>query len=119
MKKTDHIAQKKAKLDKLSIATTEGFTFVPYETILYLQADNNYTVVYLEDGTKITASKNLGYYEKKLLEQSFVRIHQSYMVNLSKVIRYTKAEGGRLILTNNTSLPVSRKKKESVLRMFR
>ena len=118
MKKTDHIAQKKAKLDKLSIATTEGFTLVDFDSILYLKANNNYTTFFLTNGSKIVATKNLGYFERKLIHEPFIRIHHSYLVNLSKVVKYKKSEGGQIVLAGNTSLPVSRKRKEEVLQFF-
>jgi hypothetical protein len=39
-------------------------------------------------------------------------------VNLEYAIRYVKGEGGLLILSNETSIPVSRSKKEELLKLI-
>ena len=118
MNQAEHINTIKKKLKKLSISTTEGYTLLDYDTILYLKADNNYTTLYLTNGSKIVATKNLGYFERKLEQELFIRIHHSFVVNLNKVSRYTKSRGAHIVLENNISLPVSRSYKDTVLAFF-
>lgn len=119
MKKNDNIINKKQKLQKISVGTSEGYTLIDYDTILYLKADNNYTTFYLSDNTKIIASKNLGYFEQKLLKEPFIRIHHSFLVNLTKIKKYIKSDGGYVLLTNKKSIPVSRSRKDALLRIFK
>lgn len=118
MKQSEHLNIIKNKLQKLSISTSDGFQLIDFDSILYLKADNNYTTFFLTDGSKIVATKNLGYFEQKLSLEPFLRIHHSFIVNLTKVTKYSKSSVGQIILNNNKSLPVSRNRKESVLLFF-
>lgn len=112
-------APKILRLQKMPISTLDGFTLIDIDSILYLESDNNYTIFYLCNGAKIIATKNLGYYEQRLSDQAFVRIHNSFIVNLNQISRYTKADGGKVILLSNKSLPVSRHKKSTLLQYFK
>jgi two-component system, LytTR family, response regulator len=106
---------KRKWLQKLSVPTVEGFEFIDTDTILYLQAEANYTQLFLTDNCKLISSKNLGYFEAALSQKPFLRIHHSTIVNLQKVIRYTKGDDGWVTLITNTSLKVARSKKEALL----
>jgi two-component system LytT family response regulator len=50
--------------------------------------------------------------------QPFFRVHNSYVVNLQYAVRYIKGEGGYLVLNNDISIPVSRNKKEDLLKLI-
>lgn len=112
-------SQKHQKFNKLCIPTQQGFELVSISEILYLHADNVYTTFYLEGGVKYIATKNIGFYEKELLNEPFLRIHQSFMVNINKVKRYLKADNGYVILTTGETIKVSRGKKDKLLNFFR
>ena len=109
---------KKQKLQKLSIGTLEGYKLIDYSTILYLQANGGYTTLFLTDRSQIVISKSLGVFEKELSNELFLRIHNSFLVNLNKIKEYKKADGGHIVLTNNKSLPVSRSRKPTLLKLF-
>ena len=118
MKDSVNIIALKRKLNKLSISTSEGFILLDYGSILYMNSDNNYTIIYLDNNKKITSTKNLGYYENILKNKSFLRIHNSYLVNLTKVSKYINSDGGKIIINNNISIPVSRSRKGLLLKLF-
>lgn len=63
-------------------------------------------------------SKNLKEYENLLEPLGFVRTHHSYLVNPEKIRMFDKSEGGMLILEEGTNIPVSQRKKESVLKLL-
>lgn len=111
--------EKHRKFHKLCIPTLQGFELISLSEILYLEASNSYTIFYLEGNVKHTATKNIGFYETELLAEPFLRIHQSYMVNINKVKRYLKADNGYVILTTKKPIRVSRSKKEELLDFFR
>ena len=46
----------------------------------------------------------------------FMRVHNSYIVNINEVEKYIKGEGGYLIMSNGVSINVSRSRKELLLR---
>jgi two-component system LytT family response regulator len=104
-----------SKMKILSIRTFKGFELIDYDSILYLEADTSYTTFFLTDNTKITAAKNLGYFEKRLSLNLFIRIHHSTIINLTKVKRCTKAGDGYVIIIDQKTLPVSRTRKSFLL----
>lgn len=110
---------KRQKLGKLSIPTMEGFMLIQISDILYLESDNTYTKFHLEDNSLIVSTKNIGFYELELIEEPFLRVHNSFMVNFNKVSKYVRADDGYLILHNKKAIKVSRNRKDEMLSFFK
>lgn len=100
---------------KLALPTLEGLIFIRTNDILYCEASSNYTQIYTGDGKKYLVSKTLKEYEDLLTDHNFFRIHNSYLINLNAIKKYVKGEGGYVILSNDVSLDVSKRKKEAFL----
>lgn len=61
-----------------------------------------------------------GEVEEQLNDFSFfVRVHHSYIVNINEVTKYVRGEGGYVIMSDDTSVNVSRSWKEALLKWFR
>lgn len=85
-----------------------AYTHVPPATIVMIQAELNYSLVYLKDGTSIIVSICLKKLENRFAAfHSFARIHKSYLVNLDYFKSYHK---GRLLLENDLTCVISRRK---------
>ena len=56
-------------------------------------------------------SKNLKEYEDLLHDQGFFRVHNSYLVNMNHINKFSQTDGGTLIMSNNKTIPVSRRRK--------
>jgi len=100
---------------KISVPCSEGLLFIETDMILYLQADSNYTYFFLVGGKKITASKTLGDIEK-LLPDNFVRVHTTYIINLNRIQKYIKGDGGQVVMEDGATVPVSRSQKQTFLK---
>ena len=48
----------------------------------------------------------------------FVRVHHSYLINLNEVTKYIRGEGGYLVVSDGSSVNVSRSRKESLMKYF-
>ncbi|WP_339661221.1 LytTR family DNA-binding domain-containing protein [Croceibacter atlanticus] len=107
----------KAVDGKITIPTQEGFEVLQVNNILYCEADNNYTTIYLED-TKKVVSKTLKYFEDALTDSGFARIHKSYLVNVNAITKYIKGKGGQVELKSGKVLSVSASKKADLLNYF-
>lgn len=103
---------------KITIPLQSGFEVLAVSNILYCQADDNYTQIYLESGKKLV-SKTLKYFEEILTEKGFARIHKSYLVNVNAVVAYNKGKGGSVVLNNGKELMVSASKKSDLLSYFK
>lgn len=110
---------KHRKFQKMCIPTFEGFELIFISDIIYLEADGAYTYLYMENGTKITATKNLGFYEEELCDEPFLRIHQSFIVNINKVKQYLKVDNGYVIMSSGKPIKVSRSKKDELMDFFK
>jgi two-component system LytT family response regulator len=99
---------------KLIIQSKDKLEQVIVHTILYLKAEDNYTLIFLENGKKIIVSKTLKEYEEILCEfdQSFfIRIHKSFIVNAHQIKLIERGEGCSVLLKDNTRLEVARRRK--------
>jgi len=111
-----NMQQPKKQLAKLAIPTLEGLLFYDISDIIHLEANSNYTNIYLLNKTKITASKTLKEFEELLPEDIFFRTHHSHLINLNFIKRYIKGDGGQIELQNGTFVDVARRKKEEFLK---
>lgn len=100
---------------KLALPTAEGLLFVKVSNILYCEASSNYTEIVTEDGKKHVVSRTLKEYDEMLSDHNFFRIHNSYLINLNAIKKYVRGEGGYVVMNNDRSLDVSKRKKESFL----
>jgi two-component system, LytTR family, response regulator len=114
----ENMREPKKQLNKLAIPTLEGLLFYDIGDIVYLEANSNYTNIYLANKTKITASKTLKDLEELLPESIFFRTHHSYLINLNYIKRYIKGDGGQIELQNGIYIDVSRRKKEEFLKVI-
>ncbi|SHN26698.1 two component transcriptional regulator, LytTR family [Cyclobacterium lianum] len=104
---------------RIPIPTQEGLNFVDPDEISHLQADVNYTVIHFQNKQKVTVAKTLKEFELMLHSLGFFRVHNSHLVNLSKVRQFRKGKGGTLVLDNGSQIEVSTRKKEALLKALR
>jgi two-component system LytT family response regulator len=96
---------------RLAIPEQDGLSFLNINEIVRMESEGSYTNIYLENNKKITSSKSLGEYEEIVNENQFIRIHRSHIININFVKKYIKGDGGVVIMTDNTQVEVSRRKK--------
>ncbi len=102
---------------KITLPQQDGFQVLEVGDIFFCKADDNYTEIYL-DKKKIVVSKTLKYFEDALQPYPFARIHKSYLVNVTEVVKYKKGKGGSVVLSNGKELSVSASKKAELLSYF-
>ncbi|QHT66199.1 response regulator transcription factor [Rhodocytophaga rosea] len=115
MQKLNH---KPVVLQKIALPTLEGYELVPVVHIIQCESDGNYTLVYLKNGKKFLISRTLKEIEELLEGQGFLRIHHSHLINLNEIIRYVRGEGGYVVMSDNTSVNVSRSRKDILLKLL-
>jgi two-component system LytT family response regulator len=111
-----NLKTEKDQRQRIAIPSMDGLQFVRIDDIIYLEAESNYTVLYLTTRSKLTVSKTLKEFEDLLPSASFVRIHHSYIINCNAVERYIKGEGGQVVMKNTAVLDVSKRKKTEFLK---
>jgi two-component system, LytTR family, response regulator len=110
---------KEHHFNKIAVPTFEGFELIPADQVLYCEANDNYAHLFLKNKTKIIACRTLKEMEEQLQDfPFFVRVHHSYMVNLNEVTKYVRGEGGYLVMSDGSTVSVSRSRKDSLLKWF-
>ncbi len=110
---------KNNSFNKIAVPTAEGFELIPADKILYFEANDNYTHLFLKNRNKIIACRTLKEMEEQIQEfTSFLRVHNSYMVNLNEVTKYVRGEGGYLVMSDGSSVNVSRSRKDKLFKFF-
>jgi len=100
---------------RISIPTAGGLQFINIEDIIYLEASDNYTYIYLSTSKKFLVSRTLKDFEDMLPAEIFLRIHHSNIINKSFVERYIRGDGGQVVMKNGVVLDVSKRKKSDFL----
>ena len=88
---------------------SKGFTLIDYKDIIWLEASDNYTNLFLSnDKKRIVASKTLKEFEIILPNTVFFRVHRSSLINIDYVKEYSNADGGTIIMTDGTNIQLSK-----------
>jgi two-component system, LytTR family, response regulator len=103
-------------INKIAMPTMEGLQMIQVASIISCEANSNYTILHLTEKKKKIVSLTLKEIEELLEDHSFARVHRCYLVNLNEVEKYMKGEGGYLVMTNGSTVDVSRTKKEALLK---
>jgi DNA-binding LytR/AlgR family response regulator len=90
------------------------YRYIDSADILYFEADNNSTDIHLNNGEMITAFKTLKHFETVLPATQFLRIHNSYIINVNQVSRIHTGNTVCYIKNSTTKLPFSKSYKENV-----
>ena len=103
------------KSKKISIPSQEGILWVDLDDIIRLEAESNYTHVYLKGRKKMMIAKTLKSFEDQLSNTMFCRIHSAHLINLNEIEKYIKGDGGIVVLKDGANIPVSRANKAELL----
>lgn len=108
--------QPPSMVSRIALPTMEGLQLIAVDSIISCASSSNYTILSLKDSQKLTVSRTLKEIEEMLEDYSFLRVHHSFLVNLNEARKYIKGEGGNLVMSDGSSIDVSRSKKELLLK---
>jgi len=101
--------------NKITISHSKGIKIIEDDTIQYIEADGNCSVLYFSDGTKYLDTRTLGLYEEMLNSDKFFRIHKSILINLNYLSEYINDDGYFAVLKSGQRLPVARTRVQDFL----
>jgi two-component system LytT family response regulator len=99
---------------KLAIKEAGSTRFIEIDSILRLQADSNYTLVFLADKSKVITARTLKDYEDILIDWGFFRVHNAHLINLNCVEKFYK-DSCMIEMSDGSTIEVSRNKKKELL----
>lgn len=112
------INDREDEFSRLAVPTKAGVEFIQMDTVLRLEADGNYTYIFLNDGKKIYTSKTLKFFELLLPETKFYRPHQSHIINISGMQKYVKSDGGYIVMSDGAHVSLARSKRQEFSERF-
>lgn len=108
-----------ASVTRIAMPVKEGFDFINVNEIISCESKNNCTIVCTQTGKKYTCTRTIKDYEDLLPENSFFRVHHSYIVNVNFIRKFFKeGRGGYIELSDGTTIPVASRRKDIFLSKF-
>ncbi|MBU0486566.1 MAG: LytTR family DNA-binding domain-containing protein [Bacteroidetes bacterium] len=103
---------------KIVLRTVKEIFVVKVKDIIRCEADKNYTRLFFVNGKKLLVTKTLKEFEDMLSGYRFFRNHQSHMINMDFIDYYKKGDGGFIVMKDGATVPVSMRKKDSLLQIL-
>ena len=101
---------------KVALPTFTGYQLENVNSIMFCEAEQNYTNIFTSRGETILVSKPISFMEEILPEDIFFRIHKSILVNLNFIKSYNRSEGFQVVLENGTTLDVATRRNQKFLK---
>ncbi len=108
----------KSTPQRIALTHNDGMIFVPTADIIYCEAESNYTSVYLAGGKKIVVSKVLKEIDEALNGPDFYRVHSSFLININRIKKFVRGDGGYLVMDNDANISISRSRKQEFMELF-
>lgn len=106
------IAEEKiAEVDYFFIKCDNKYEKVYFEEVLYIEALQNYVVIYTRDHKKFITYITMTGMEQQLPNDRFLKVHKSYIVGLTHI----RAVDGNDLVIGEKRIPMSRHLKETAL----
>jgi two-component system LytT family response regulator len=109
------MAQRRLTYQTLAVPTGDRILFLPAESVICLEARENYVLVHAVNG-KFLLRETLTHIVKRLDPERFLRVHRSWIVNISHT-RELLPKAGRtyvLVLGNGLRVKVSRSYRDGI-----
>ncbi len=110
----EYLQNKDQSFSKIVIPSNDGYRLVNLNDIIYCEASDSYTKIHIAGEKKIQmVSKPLKGYDTLLDGKGFFRVHKSYLINMNHVKKIIKGVGSAVVMSNDQTIPVSLRKKDS------
>jgi two-component system LytT family response regulator len=103
---------------KILFPSNNGYNIVKIASIIYCQAEVNYSTAYTTENKSYTISHSLKYLEEMLPASIFFRTHKSFLVNMNFIKSFDRKRGVA-ILENNKAIEVASRRTEDFLKTLK
>ncbi len=74
------------KLERIVVKTGSKIKVIPVEKINYLEAQDDYVMIYTDEGKHLKQA-TMSFFEENLDKNTFIRIHRSYIAKIDQVMQ--------------------------------
>ena len=89
---------------KVFVKSKNNTLLLDMDDVVYIEADGNYTNVYLVNGEVVIASVHMGGFVEKFHKNKFVRVNRSLMVDKNYILSIDKKEKKCCVKINNSQV---------------
>ena len=105
-------------MNKIVIHQSGKMIILDISNIIYCSSDRNYSIVYLKDNSQLSCTKCLTKLTKDLINNDFIRISQSCVVNIDYIVEIVSQEK-QILLSTNQHLIFTKKYKEICFELYK
>jgi two-component system, LytTR family, response regulator len=95
---------------QLLINTAITVKLINHRQIVFVEADDNYSKIHLDDQTEFRLSKTLGVVEDEINNEMFFRCHRAFLVNLFFIKEISKGNKMSITLKNGNNIPLAKRR---------
>ncbi|OEK07643.1 LytR/AlgR family response regulator transcription factor [Roseivirga misakiensis] len=114
-----HNLNEEKGLHKVVLKDKGGFHIFNIHEIVRLEAQGSYTKFMIKGGQTILISKNIKEYDAMLNTHGFFRCHKSHLVNINFIQSYSRYAGEKLLLTDQSEIPLAQRKKDLLMKTLK
>jgi two-component system LytT family response regulator len=96
-------------LSRVVVKSGRKIQVIPVESILYIESQDDFVMIYCKDG-HFMKQKTMKFFEEHLDPKQFVRIHRSYLLNISEIaeLQQYEKESWLVVTKQGAKLKVSK-----------
>ena len=103
---------------RIALNSIDKVQVVNISDIIQCESQRNYTLFYLVNHKQVLVTRTLKEFEDMLEGDGFLRVHHSHLINLKHLKEFIKTDGGYALMSDNSQVPVSVRKKEQLLKIL-
>lgn len=96
---------------KIALPTGKSIEFVKIDDIVFLKADDRYSICKTIQGEKIHVNRMIKEFELMFESRGFYRIHKSYLIHLKHIKSLSNKEIAEVTMDDGSVLPIAHKRK--------
>ena len=105
----DTVSNAPLQRERIVVKSGSSIIVIPVNDILYLEAADDFVKIFTRKGHWLK-NKTMAHFEQQLNATQFIRVHRSYIVNISEITRLEPYEKDShiLLLKSGEKIPVSK-----------
>lgn len=105
-------------VDHKRVSNPNGFELVEVNLIIRIEANDNYTKVYIHGEPILYVSKSLKALEDQLQKPRFLRINRSNIINMTFLKQWIKESNWEAVMEDGFCATISRRKKTEFIEVL-
>ena len=101
---------------RVRISASSGIQFISANEIVGIEGEGRYSTLYFTNGKQQLITRNIGEFETELSSHGFFRVHKSWLINCSHVVKLSNSDGGTIELVGGLKVLLSRRRKNDFMK---